>query len=275
MLTPALSRFLEDAAPLFVLALVVSSLGFRRLVYFVSLGYAFSTAGMALFSGWRFRGALDPALVGHCVGLAAYGLRLGTYLVRREREPAYQRELADVQARAVGIGRGKQVLIWVGVSLLYVLMFTPALFGLQRLADGRATVWPVWLALFVMLAGFLLETVADLQKAAFKRARPDRFCDVKLYRLVRCPNYLGEVIFWTGSFFAGVPSYTTWWQWLAAGVGYVCIVLIMVGSTKRLERKQDERYGALPEYQAYVRGVPVLFPFVPVYSLKNVRVYLE
>ena len=49
----------------------------------------------------------------------------------------------------------------------------------------------------------------------------------------------------------------------------------MIGSTKRLEKSQGERYGALPEYQDYIRRVPVLFPFVPVYTLQNVRVYLE
>ena len=29
------------------------------------------------------------------------------------------------------------------------------------------------------------------------------------------------------------------------------------------------------EYQEYIRTVPVLFPFIPVYSLKKVRVFLE
>ncbi len=58
-------------------------------------------------------------------------------------------------------------------------------------------------------------------------------------------------------------------------IGVLCIVLIMVGSTKRLERSQDQRYGGQPAYQAYIRAVPVLFPFVPIYTLKNVRVFLE
>jgi hypothetical protein len=58
-------------------------------------------------------------------------------------------------------------------------------------------------------------------------------------------------------------------------VGTVCIVLIMMGSAKRLERSQAERYGNLPAYNEYIRTVPVLFPFVPIYTLRNVRVYLE
>lgn len=63
--------------------------------------------------------------------------------------------------------------------------------------------------------------------------------------------------------------------WVASLAGLICIVLIMMGSTKRLEHSQDSRYGDQPEYRAYIQSVPVLFPFVPVYSLKNVRVFLE
>ena len=44
MLRDALQQILDltPSAPLMVLALLVSSLGFYRLVYFVSLGYGFS-----------------------------------------------------------------------------------------------------------------------------------------------------------------------------------------------------------------------------------------
>ena len=69
--------------------------------------------------------------------------------------------------------------------------------------------------------------------------------------------------------------YNTPMKWIASAVGLVCIVLIMVGSTKRLENTQDERYGGQPKYQDYIGTVPVLFPFIPVYSLKKVRVFLE
>ena len=63
---------------------------------------------------------------------------------------------------------------------------------------------------------------------------------------------------------------------MAAGLpGLVCIVLIMIGSTKRLESSQNDRYGARDDFQQYTRTVPVLVPFVPIYSLRNVRVFLE
>ena len=78
-----------------------------------------------------------------------------------------------------------------------------------------------------------------------------------------------------GNFVAGIVAYAAWWHWLMALIGIVCIVLIMMGSTKRMEFKQDDRYGGDPKYDAYVHSVPVLLPWVPLYTLKNIRVYLE
>ena len=57
-------------------------------------------------------------------------------------------------------------------------------------------------------------------------------------------------------------------------IGLACIVLIMLGSTKRLEEEQNQRYGDRPEFQDYVRRVPILIPYVPVYSFKSLHVYL-
>ncbi len=126
-----------------------------------------------------------------------------------------------------------------------------------------------------MAGGLVLEAMADLQKSKFKRKNPDLFCNTGLYKIVRCPNYLGEILIWVGSFTAGIAAFTNPLFAIMAGIGLVCIVLIMMGSTKRLEQRQDERYGHLDKYQDFVNKVPVLFPFLPIYSLKNVKVYLE
>jgi len=95
------------------------------------------------------------------------------------------------------------------------------------------------------------------------------------YGFIRCPNYLGEITFWLGSFVMGLSFYTSPLLWIAALIGLACIILIMIGSTKRLERSQDARHGDQPAYQKYVHSVPVLFPIVPIYTLKKVGVYLE
>lgn len=276
MLTSAIAAIPSETALLFLLALLISAAGFYRVVYFVSVGYAFSIAGMAVAAGWIFRDHLDLAVIAQCALLATYGLRLGGYILKREGSAAYRRELLDNQERGRGVKLITKLLIWPGVSLLYVLMFSPCLLNLVTVrSDGGEGLWSLPFGLGVMALGLTLEATADLQKSAYKRDNPARFCDTGLYRLVRCPNYLGEIVFWVGQWLAGLAALAHWVHWTASLIGLVCIVLIMMGSTKRLEGKQGERYGDDPEYQKYSSTVPVLFPFVPVYTLKNIRVYLE
>lgn len=261
---------------LYGIAMLISSPGFYRLVYFISVGYAFSITAMAIATAIWFRAHLELFTILHCLALGLYGIRLGSYLISREFSPSYRKELEEVQKRATNITLPKKFAIWLGVSVLYVLMFSPCLFNLQLLRTAPKTfLLSLPIGLFIMYAGLLLEALADKQKSSFKREHPKQFCNVGLYRWVRCPNYLGEIVFWVGNWVAGLSGFAHWSHWLLSLAGLLCIILIMMGSTKRLEHKQDERYGDDPAYQEYTRSVPVLLPFVPLYSLKKVRVYLE
>jgi steroid 5-alpha reductase family enzyme len=262
---------------LYLIALVASARGFTLTVYFISTGYAFSIFGMAVAGLFLFRQNLTWYSLLHSLALGLYGLRLGMYLLRREFSPSYKKELVGLKERASGISFAKNVGIWLGVSVLYVVMFSPNLFGLLDNAQplkGLGLASQI-IGLTVMFGGLGLEALADRQKSAFKAKNPGQFCNVGLYQWVRCPNYLGEITFWIGNLIMGIAFYSTPLRWILGLMGTLCITLIMVGSTKRLEFAQDERYGALGEYQAYVQSVPVLIPFVPVYSLKKIRVYLE
>ena len=46
------------------------------------------------------------------------------------------------------------------------------------------------------------------------------------------------------------------------------------GRAKSLEEKHEKRYGADPSYRAFASKVPILFPLVPLRSLKGLKVYL-
>ena len=265
------------AIPLFILTLVITAIGFYRRVYFISIGYGFSIAAMSLAALFIFRDHLTLLLIIQAGVLIAYGARLGGFLLYREfGQTTFKKQAQDIHKNNKS-NRSRDIFIWLGVSMLYVLMFSPSLFMLATPAAD----FPAWspiaqiIGLIIMAAGLLMEALADRQKSAFKAANPKSFCNVGLYQFVRCPNYLGEIMVWVGQWIASLPAYTSPLRVVFSLAGLICIVLIMMGSTKRLEESQDSRYGKLPEYQQYTKTVPVLFPFVPVYSLKNVRVYLE
>ena len=163
-------------------------------------------------------------------------------------------------------------MIWLGISILYVCMFSPIIFALISISRNP---YIAYTGAGIMGLGLLLETIGDYQKSTFKKENPKLFCNTGLYKWVRCPNYFGEILIWTGNLIVGISFFVGWWQWLIALFGWICIVLIMMGSTKRLEKKQLERYGEDPEFQKYITSVPVLFPWLPIYSLAKVKVYLE
>lgn len=248
-----------------VVALAVSAIGFYKYVYFISLGYGFSIAGLGVLMLGLFWGRLSGATALGCLLLVAYGLRLGGFLLLRERRSAsYNSTMKKEIKDGSTMGFGVKCAIWGTCAALYVLQVLPVFY---RLANGGRTGGWCWAGAAIMVLGLGLETAADLQKSRAKKRDPHRFCSTGLYRLVRCPNYLGELVFWTGVVVGGIGGLHGAGQWALALLGWVGIVFVMFSGARRLELRQNRNYGNDPEYQAYVKSVPILLPFVPLYSV--------
>jgi steroid 5-alpha reductase family enzyme len=256
-----------------LLCLIISALGFRRVDWFISLGYGYSIAAQTALFAITYPRELALGGLLQLLLLAAYGLRLGIFLTLRERQSSFAHELKASQERSLHVRGLLKLVIWVSVSALYVAMAAPAALSLQAHADGIA-VASLWPGIVLMVLGLGLEALADQQKSAFKAQAPRAFMRTGLFALVRSPNYFGEMVFWLGTFASGLSAYRSVAAWVIAGTGLVCILLIMLGSARRLETKQAERYGSDPAYQDYARRVPVLIPFLPFYSLRRLRIYL-
>ena len=259
---------MTDLLILLVVSLAVSAVGWKYFIYFFSLGYGYGITALSVAMLMMYRGAVTwPTLV-LCALLMVFGCRLGTYLLLRERKAAaYRKILYDPslqQKKPVAV----VLSVWLFCAILYVAQVSPVAFRLMNTANGAPVcdLW-AWIGAAVALCGILLETFADRQKSAAKRRNPKRFVDTGLYRIVRCPNYLGEVIIWTGILLSGIGASLLWWQWLIAAIGYLGIIYVMFSGARRLELRQNEVYGNDPEYQAYVKKTPILLPFVPIYSV--------
>ncbi|MBQ8527835.1 MAG: DUF1295 domain-containing protein [Lachnospiraceae bacterium] len=254
---------------LIVIALAVSSVGFYKYVYFISLGYGFSIAAMGIAMPVMFRENLSIATIVACLLFVVYGCRLGGYLLVREIKSASYRSTMKKEIKdGKDMKMVAKISIWVSCALLYALQVSPVFFRMKTVAATD----PVAVAGAVIMAlGILLESAADWQKSKQKAVNPNRFCDKGLYKIVRCPNYLGEVLFWTGVFVSSVNILDGGWQWAAALAGYLCIVYIMFGGARRLELRQNRNYGEDPEYQAYVKKTPILLPLIPLYSVAKYK----
>ena len=54
-------------------------------------------------------------------------------------------------------------------------------------------------------------------------------------------------------------------------IGYAVIIFVMSSGICRLETRQGKNYGKESECQKYVKTVPNLLPFVPMYSLEKYK----
>ena len=165
-----------------------------------------------------------------------------------------------------GVSFAAKMGIWISAAILYALQTSPVT---VRLMEGMGTDGFCIAGLVISAVGLILETTADLQKNKAKKKNPRRFVDTGLFRLVRCPNYFGEMVFWTGVFISGLNVYSSTLQWIVAILGYAGIIYVMFGGARRLEIRQDKNYGNDPEYRKYKSTTPIMIPFIPLYSVKD------
>jgi len=252
---------------MFAVAMIISAIGFKKYVWFISIGYGFAIAGIGVALLIIFRGSLSLVTALLCILFIVYGIRLGGYLMVRElKSSSYNAKMKKEIKDGSDMNFFVKVLIWVTCALLYACQTSPVLF---RMGSGAPAGVSAVIGLIIMISGIVLESASDLQKTRAKNINPGRFVDTGLFSFVRCPNYLGEVLFWTGVLVSGVATFDTALEWIVAIIGYVAIVYIMFGGARRLELRQNRTYGDDPEYQAYVKKVPILIPFIPLYSVAD------
>jgi steroid 5-alpha reductase family enzyme len=226
----------------------------------VDVAWSYAFTGLALFyalaaGGWGPRRALIATLV------TLWSLRLGTHLswrvmghhpVEDSRYQQLRRDwAADFPARMYRFFQYQ--------ALSVVLLGLPFLLAALH---GRPGLHPLeWLGLGVWLAGWVCESVADRQLAAFRRdpARAGQVCDRGLWAWSRHPNYFGEWLIWVG--FALIALAAPWgWLGLIAPLGILHLLLNVTG-VPTAEASSLRSKGEA--YRAYQRRVARFFPRPP------------
>ena len=246
---------------------VACAVGFIKYVYFLSIGYGFAVAAGAVATAIIFGGKLDWVAVLQMLLFIAYGARLSGFLLVRELKSAtFNKAMKSVMKPEKPMPIFVSISIWVCVAILYTMQVSPMFF---RLYNGTQDVVMPVVGAVISLLGLLLESEADRQKSQQKAKNPNMVATEGLYRLCRCPNYLGEIIFWTGVLVGAFTALRGWGQWTVAILAWVLIVFIMFNGAQRLEKRQMKRYGSDKAYSDYADKTPIIIPFLPIYHLNK------
>ncbi|MBQ4426244.1 MAG: DUF1295 domain-containing protein [Oscillospiraceae bacterium] len=253
----------------FVVCLAACCVGFKKFVWFMSIGYGFAVAAGAVAIGIIFAvvGGLNIWTVIMLVLFVIYGIRLGGFLLVRELKNAnYRKTLADATKTEKPIPVFVLFFMWIFLAALYTIQLSPVFY---RIANGAQDVIVPIIGIVISVCGIILEALSDKQKSEQKAKNPNMAAMDGLFKLVRCPNYLGEITFWTGVFVGSVTALQGWGQWLFAILAWVSIIIIMFNGAQRLEARQNKNYGKDKKYQEYIKKTPLIIPFIPLYTLQK------
>ena len=197
------------------------------------------------------RGVLAVAFV------AAWALRLGLHLLRRNRAHG-----EDARYAAMRAAHGERfrwlslaTVFWLQAVLLWIvsLPVLGAVVGSAPLGawDAAGTA--------VFAAGFLTEAAADAQLTRFRSdpANRGKVLDRGLWRYSRHPNYFGDALLWWGLWLVAVGAEAAW---TVAGPALMTFLLVKVSGVTLLERSLSK---GRPEYADYVRRTSAFVPWLP------------
>jgi len=111
--------------------------------------------------------------------------------------------------------------------------------------------------------GFFIEVTADRQKSAFNQDPKNhgKFISTGLWSLSRHPNYVGEVLLWTGISLISFPILEGYQYMVLLSPLFTYLLLTRVSGVNLLEANADKKWGATEAYQKYKENTPIFFPF--------------
>ena len=249
-----------------IVALICCSIGFKRFVWFMSVGYGLASAGIGLtMLIISLTKGFNLLFLIQCVLFIVYGVRLGVFLLVRElKNENYRKKMAEVGGDATA-PLFVAIIMWLMMGMMYTCQSSGPIY---RLLNGASNNVSLIIGILISAIGIYIEALADKQKSDAKKINPDMPAMDGLYKICRCPNYFGELLFWTGSILSGIGA-VEGKQWFIVLLGYILIVIVMMSGAKRVETRHIKYYGDKKEYNDYADHTPLIFPFIPLYHLTN------
>lgn len=185
-----------------------------------------------------------------------WSIRLGSYLLNRIYHMGHDKRFDNIRKSFLSF-----LGFWIVQGISVFIITLPFLL----LVKNPETSLNMGFILFsiVALIGIVIEHLADQQKFLFKKQNPNQFIQHGLWKKLRHPNYLGEILVWLGiglSAFFVLPANGS----LIALISPFWIIFLLVGFSgiPPLEKVWKEKYKDNQEFQKYYKQSWRLVPYL-------------
>lgn len=185
--------------------------------------------------------------------------RLGLFLFRRISRDGHDSRFDKIKIHPI-----RFLVAWT-MQALWGIFTASAAVAIITTSDPQPIGVFFWIGAALWLLGFVIETIADRQKSAFKQdpANKDEFISTGLWAWSQHPNYFGEIVLWLGIAVIAAPLLAGWsWLVLFSPV-FVFLLLTRVSGIPMLDAKAEKRWGEREDFRHYRKTTPSLILLPP------------
>lgn len=261
-----LDALMVNAAILISLVLILWAISVR--IDDVSFIDAFWGAGMGVMAVTSYLQLADPGDLATLIMVmaAAWGFRLGIYLLRR-----WRREGEDKRYKLIlkkDREKGNFILasltkVWLMQAILLFAVSSPAQVGVLASSAPAPIGGIAYAGIALFLVGIFFEWVGDWQLARFKAdpANAGKVLDTGLWRYTRHPNYFGDACAWWGIWLCCASAGWDYALYTLIGPVFLTFTLTKWSGAALLEKGLDRSKG--DKYADYKRRTAAFFPRPP------------
>ena len=183
-------------------------------------------------------------------------LRLGTFLFTRIKKAGEDKRFREI----------KKSFSWFfmafTISGMWVSICT--ICALTGISNGIELTGVTYTGVIIFIIGFVVEIISDNQKTNFRKIEDnkDKFITTGLWKYSRHPNYLGEIILWTGVAIISYSSLEVYQMFTLVSPIFTYLLLVNVSGINLLEKSGEKKWGHLDSYKSYKENTPRLIGFL-------------
>ena len=187
--------------------------------------------------------------------IGLWTLRLGLFLFYRVIKDGKDKRFDELKTNFL-----KFMTVWTMSGAWVFITASPAIAALSSNKINDNSIF-ITIGSLLWILGFIIEVISDRQKRKFKKKNNDGYITSGLWAYSRHPNYVGEIMLWTGITIISFPSLEGFQLITLISPVFVYLLLTKVSGLNILEENADKKWGKEKAYIDYKNNTPVLFPF--------------